>query len=266
MASEFTKLVANFSTSITSNVSIGGLTTSLQSAVDKEGNAIPAGKYCFTLNQGKSNEQHFLCDVSGVNITNVQGVTHQGITSTGFLKEARVNDPIKITDFVELMRIIEVLSGGKALDGGTPIKYDAAPALTTDRQIPDRGYVNAQDALKMNLAGANIISASNVFNGPNTFSQSPTVPNPINPNDAVNYSTLLGIAFGTILLFPGFNTADVRYDDLGRISSVYDAAQAKTFFIRYKIDDQYVPYMISTNDTYWIIDYVNKTLISTKKN
>ncbi len=266
MASEFTKLVANFSTQITTNVSIGGLTTSLQSAVDKEGNAIPAGKYCLTLNQGKSNEQHFLCDVSGVNITNVQGVTHQGIASTGFLKEARINDPIKITDFVELMRIIEVLSGAKALDGGTPIKYDAAPALTTPRQIPDKGYTDTQDATKVNLAGTNNITANNTFSGTNAFNNSPTVPNPMNPNDAVNYATLLGIAFGTILLFPGFSTCDVRYDTLGRISSVYDALQQKTFFVRYRLDDPYVPYIISTDDTYWVLDFSNGTLIATKKN
>lgn len=130
MASPFTKVVANFSTTLVTAISTGGTSATLGSNLTKEGAAIPAGKYCFTVNQGKSNEQHFVCDVSGVAITNIQGVDRLGNVTTGALKDAQINDEIKITDYVNLLRLVEVLTGIKNLDGGNPLSYDATPVLS----------------------------------------------------------------------------------------------------------------------------------------
>ena len=266
MASVLTKIIANFATQITANITTGGLTASIATNLDKDGNAIPSGKYAFTLNQGKSNEQHFICDLAGTSITNVQGVDHSGDISTGFLKDARINDEIKITDYSNILRIVEILSGSKALDGGTPIKYDAAPALTDPRQIPDKAYTDAALASKAGVAENNVFTGNNTFSGANQFTQSPTVPNPIGANDAVNLATLLATAMGAVLIFQGFQTANVRYDSLGRIQSVYDAIVQKTFFMRYRTDNPNIPYMISTADNFWLLTYgADGTLLSTNK-
>lgn len=263
MASVLTKVIANFATQITSNITAGGVTASIASNLDKEGNVIASGKYGFTLNQGKSNEQHFICDLSGTSITNVQGVDHSGDLSTGFLKDARINDEIKITDYSNLLRIVEILSGSKALDGGTPIKYDAAPALTDPRQIPDKAYTDAALASKAGVADNNVFTGNNTFLGANQFNQSPTVPNPIGANDAVNLATLLATAMGSVLIFQGFQSFQVKYDILGRIDNVYDSIAQKTFFMRYRTDNDFVPFMVSTADNFWLVNYDDKGILLT---
>lgn len=266
MASQLTKVIANFSTQITTNISVGGLTATLASNLDKQGNALPTGKYCFTLNQGKSNEQHFICTLTGTAITAVQGVDHSGDITTGFLKDARINDPIKLTDFVNHKTIVDLLNGDAALDGGKPIKYDTAPALTDPRQIPDKAYTDAALADKAGVSANNSFTGDNTFSGDNTFTQPVSVPNPVGSTDAVNLQTVLGIAMGSVTVFQGFQTSNVRYDSLGRIESVYDSFAQKTFFIRYRTDNPNMPYMVSTVDNFWLITYsADGILLATNK-
>jgi hypothetical protein len=225
MASQLTKIIANFSTQITSNVSVGGLTASLATNLDKEGNAMPAGKYCFTINQGKSNEQHFLCDLAGTALTNVQGVDHSGDVTTGFLKEARINDEIKITDYVNLLRIVEILSGEKALDGGTPLKYDTAPALTDPRQIPDKAYT---DTVLNSKAG---VADDNNFTGVNSFSQSPNIPDATTSNQPVTLAQLMAAAL--VGIQAGFENVDIAYNTDNTIRSIHDNINGKTYVLEY---------------------------------
>ena len=266
MATKLTKVIANFSTQITTNISVGGLIATLASNLDKQGNALPTGKYCFTLNQGKSNEQHFLCTLTGTAITAVQGVDHSGDLSAGFLKDARINDPIKLTDFVNLKTIVDILNGDDTLDGGKPLKYDGAPALTDPRQIPDKAYTDAALADKAGVSANNSFTGNNTFSGANTFTQPVSVPNPVGSSDAVNLQTVLGIAMGSVTVFTGFQTSNVRYDSLGRVESVYDTIAQKTFFIRYRTDNPQVPYMISTAENFWLLTYsVDGTLLATNK-
>lgn len=262
MATQLTKLAANFATQITSNISVGGLTATIASNMTKDAIALPNGKWGFTVNQGKSNEQHFICDLSGVNITNVQSVDRLGTLTTGFAKEARINNEIKITDHVNLIRIVEILNGEKTLDGGMPIKYDTAPALTSPRQIPDKGYIDTSLAGKADLAGNNSFTGNNTF-GNTTFNVSPSVPTPTSGSDAANMSYVLGIAFGTTALFPGLNSFDVRYDDLKRATVVHERLTAKTFFINYRTDNVYIPQSIATVDGYWELIYNDDGLLIT---
>lgn len=245
MASQLTKIIANFSTQITSNVSVGGLTASLATNLDKEGNAMPSGKYCFTLNQGKSNEQHFICDLSGTALTNVQGVDHSGDVVTGFLKEARINDEIKITDYVNLLRIVEILSGEKALDGGTPLKYDTAPALTDPRQIPDKAYTDSALGSK---AGVN---DNNVFTGNNTFTGNNNFPDAVSASNPVTLSQLMAAAL--VGIQAGFEDVDVSYGADGKVQSVHDNINGKTYVFEYDANG----YILA-----WY-DGVKRTVVST---
>lgn len=141
MASPFTKVVANFSTTLVTAITAGGTSATLGGNTTKEGVALPTGKYCFTVNQGKSNEQHFVCDLAGTAITNIQGVDRLGNVTTGALKDAQINDEIKITDYVNLLRLVEVLTGVTPLDGGSPIGYDVAPVLSNPLSIATVQFV-----------------------------------------------------------------------------------------------------------------------------
>lgn len=143
MGSQLTKVIGNFQTTLAANISAGGTTGTLSSANDKEGNALPAGKYCMVVNQGQSNEQHMIFDLSGVNMTNIVGVDHSGDVVVGALKDARINNPIKLTDFVNLLRIVDILNGISTLDGTSPMKYDADPTFTDSKQLITKGYADA---------------------------------------------------------------------------------------------------------------------------
>lgn len=225
MASILTKVIANFSTQITTNVTAGGVTAGIASAVDKEGNALPAGKYCLTLNQGKSNEQHFLCDLSGTSLTNVQGVDHSGDLSTGFLKDARINDEVKLTNYVNLLNLVLLASGAVGFDGGTPLKYDTAPALTDPRQIPDKAYTDSALGGKADKAG------NNAFSGNNSFAISPTVPDATSSNEPVTLAQLMSAAL--VGIAAGFENVDISYDQSDRPISVHDNINGKTYVFEY---------------------------------
>lgn len=157
MGSQLTKVIGNFQTTLAANISAGGTTGTLSSANDKEGNALPAGKYCMIVNQGQSNEQHMIFDLSGVNMTNIVGVDHSGDVSVGALKDARINNPIKLTDFVNLLRIVEILNGISTLDGTSPMQYDAEPTITDRKQVIHAGY--AQDLITGIMGTASDIAA-----------------------------------------------------------------------------------------------------------
>lgn len=157
MGSQLTKIIGNFQTTLAANISAGGTTGTLSSANDKEGNALPAGKYCMIVNQGQSNEQHMIFDLSGVNMTNIVGVDHSGDVSVGALKDARINNPIKLTDFVNLLRIVEILNGISTLDGTSPMKYDAEPTISDRKQVIHAGY--AQDLITGIMGTASDIAA-----------------------------------------------------------------------------------------------------------
>lgn len=157
MASQLTKIIANFQTTLAAKVTAGDVSGSLASATDKQGNALPTGIYGFTINEGKSNEQHIKCLLTGTAMTSVIGITHAGVESAGFLKDAGINSQIKITDFVNILRIVEILNGAKGLDSASPVFYDAEFSVTDRKQVITAGY--AQDLLSGAVGSATDINA-----------------------------------------------------------------------------------------------------------
>lgn len=128
MASIFTKVVANFSTTLVSNIGVGDNAAQIASNLTKDGVAIPDGRYCFTVNQGKSNEMHFLCNVVGTNLSNIETVDRLGVVTPGAVKVAQINDEIKITDFVNLKYLVDDVDALNAIVAG--IIVSGAPDAT----------------------------------------------------------------------------------------------------------------------------------------
>lgn len=259
MATNLTKIVANFSTQLATNVSVGGVVASIASKKDSSGAEIPDGKYALTINQGLSNEQHFICTLTktatGADLTDVIGVSYQGTKTTGFLKTARINNEVKLTDYTNILEMVLILSGASTLDKDNPLKYDGQPTTSTDATLMPKKYVDDGLALKATLAGNNTFTGNNSHTGSETFSQPVSVPNPVGGTDAVNLQTVLGIAMGSVTIFEGFNDFVVAYDERGRIKSVGDSLVQKTFFIDYN-DDGTVR-LVQTDDNFWLLDYEN---------
>lgn len=113
----------------------------LLSATDKDGVALPAGRYCFALDLGNSLEEHIIADLNGTTLKNIESVSRQGVKTDGAGKEHRVGCKVKLTDFVNLKVLVDLLSGADTLDSTTPLAYDAEPTLNDRKQLATVGLV-----------------------------------------------------------------------------------------------------------------------------
>lgn len=261
MASKLTKVVANFESSLATKLSAGAVSGSLSNVTDKNGVALPTGKYCMIVNRGTGDEEHLIFDLTGSAMTNIVSVSRQGVQTSGVQNANghRVGVKVYLTDFVNLKVIVDILNGVEAIDATAPLKYDADPTFSNSRQLVSKGYVDAQDAAFV----ASILSGNNNWSGLNTFAQSPQVPNPVSGNDAVNMATLIATVLGGGTFLQGFTEFSMRYDSLGRVESVHEAVSARTFFIRYRSDDPMTPYIVDGGDTFVIIGYNGQNLLIT---
>lgn len=159
MSSKLTKIYANFETQLAVKLTVGALTGSLSNVVTKDGITIASGKYVMVFNLGESNEEHLKFDLDNATkaMTNIVSVKRDGTEVAGALAEHRVGAVGKITNFVNLKAITDILNGDDTLDGSKPIKYDAEPTITDRKQIPSAGYV--QDTLSGAVGTANDVAA-----------------------------------------------------------------------------------------------------------
>lgn len=155
MASKLTKIYANFETQLAVKLAVGAVTGSLSNVVTKDGVTIATGKYTMVFNLGESNEEHLKFDLdSGTKaMTNIVSVKRDGTEVTGAQQEHRVGAVGKITNFVNLKAITDILNGTDTLDGSSPINYDAEPTISDRKQVPHAGYV--QDILSGAVGTAN---------------------------------------------------------------------------------------------------------------
>lgn len=144
MTTTLLKAVADFETQLAAPVSIGGTSATLVSANDDDVIALPAGKYGFTVDIGNSIKEFFVCDLSGVNLTNVESVTRQGVATSGFARAHRRGAKVNITDWVLLKRMLSNLDGTTGFNSTVKLGYDADPALVSGdvNKLATVKYVN----------------------------------------------------------------------------------------------------------------------------
>ena len=135
------RAIADVELQIASAIAIGGTSFTLSSANDDDGNALPAGLYCFTVDSGTSNKEYLIGQLNGTAITSVKTVSRQGVESSGAARAHRVGAPCIVTNFATLQRVADILRGQLDLDGANPLEYDAEPTLTDREQIATVGYV-----------------------------------------------------------------------------------------------------------------------------
>ena len=227
MSTKLTKVVANFETSLATKLGNGATSGSLTTAVDKDGNALPTGKYCMIADRGTGDEEHLLFDLSGVAMSNIFSVSRQGVLTSGVQNSNghRAGSKCYLTDFVNLKVIVDILSGADTLDSANPIRYDADPTFTDSKQVVSKGYADA------GLAGKAGINDNNVFQGHNSFIQSPTVPDATTSNEPVTLAQLMAAAlFG---IQDGLDYADVAINPDGSVRSLHDNVNGKTYVFSY---------------------------------
>jgi len=141
MANLIPLAIADVELQLATSVAAGGTSFTLSSATDDDGNALPAGMYCFTVDSGTSSKEYLLGQLNGVSVTGVSRVSRQGVSTSGAAKAHRVGAPVILTNFATLQRVADILRGQIALDGANPINYDAEPTLTDRVELATVGYV-----------------------------------------------------------------------------------------------------------------------------
>jgi hypothetical protein len=130
MATLLGKIVADFRTTLATELAVGGTSATLQSATDADGNAIPSGTYYFTLDKEGSQKEHIVCSVSGTAVTSISSVSRQGVVTSGSARKHRIGASVEITDFAHISRMNDLLAGTTDLNASDPLKYDAVATLT----------------------------------------------------------------------------------------------------------------------------------------
>lgn len=141
MANKIPIVIADFETQLSAAIAAGATSFVLASNTDDDGVTLPAGKYCFTVNNGSANKQYLIGQVNGVNVTAVVSVDRQGTETSGSQFAARAGSPVMISNFAALQRVADILRGQISLDGANPIEYDAEPTLADREQLATVGYV-----------------------------------------------------------------------------------------------------------------------------
>lgn len=227
MSSKLTKVVANFETSLAAKLAAGATSGALTTVTDKNGVALPTAKYCMVVDRGTGDEEHLLFDLAGNAMSNIFSVSRQGVMTAGVQNSNghRAGSKCYLTDFVNLKIIVDILNGDEPFDGTKPLAYDSSPALTDPHQIPDKEYIDQSLADKAEL------EANNVFTGQNSFTQSPTIPNAATSNQPVTLSQLMAAAL--VGIPAGFENVDVVRNQDGRVRSVHDNVNGKTYVMEY---------------------------------
>jgi hypothetical protein len=141
MANSIPLVLADGEFQISSAIGVGATSFTLASATDDDGNAVAAGKYCFTIDNGKSNKEYLLGQLNGTNVTSVVSVSRTGVETSGAARKHRIGASAIITDFAAIQRVVDILRGQIALDGANPVGYDAEPTLADRKELATVGYV-----------------------------------------------------------------------------------------------------------------------------
>lgn len=142
MSSVLAKIIADFDTSITAKISVGGTTATLLSILDDDGATIANGRYFITLDGDNSSKEHFSCTLTGTALTALKSISRKGVESSGAVREHRVGATATMTNFAHIKFINDLLDGTTDLDGSNPLKYDADPTLVNNADIATKKYID----------------------------------------------------------------------------------------------------------------------------
>lgn len=134
-------ILADFTTSLSTELAVGGTSATLSTATDDDSVALPSGRYFFTLDGSNSNKEHISCDLSGTALTNIKSLSRQGVETTGVARKHRIGCSVSLTDFGHIKFINDLVAGTTNLNSTTPLGYDGAPASLTGNQLATVTYV-----------------------------------------------------------------------------------------------------------------------------
>lgn len=129
-------IIADFESALSTAIAVGGTSFSLSSVLDDDGVALPSGTYYFTVDNGSSNKEYFLGQLSGSSVTGVYSVSRQGVETSGAVRAHRVGASVIITDFATYKKYIDGIAIAGAPNAGVATigitRLSTAPASAAD--------------------------------------------------------------------------------------------------------------------------------------
>lgn len=161
------KIVADFSTQLTTNIAVGGTTATLNSNVDDDGVTLQDGYYFFTIDGNNASKEHISCTKTGTALTAIKTVSRQGAETSGVLRAHRVGALVVMTDFATYKYYMDNGFASGTVDSSTTAKgvgkLSIAPAGAdpifvgdNDPRVPTQGENDG-------LAATTTPSSSNKF-------------------------------------------------------------------------------------------------------
>lgn len=135
-------IVADFTTTLASALSVGGTTATLSSATDDDGVALPTGRYFLTLDGSNSSKEHISCTLTGTALTNIKTVSRQGVETAGVLRVHRIGASVSITDFAHILQINNLINGTTNLNASVPLEYDGTATISSNNQLATKQYAD----------------------------------------------------------------------------------------------------------------------------
>ena len=142
MSTKLSKIVADFSTTLTTKIPVGGTTGSILATTDDDGVTLPTGNYYFTLDGNNSLKEHIYAAYNSGNLTAIKSISRQGVETSGAVREHRVGASVSITDFAHILRLNQLLTGETDLDSTSPLKYDGSASISDDKHLATKKYVD----------------------------------------------------------------------------------------------------------------------------
>jgi len=151
MATELATIVADFRTTLATEIAVGGTSGTLQSNTDADGNTIPNGTYFLTLDGDGTQKEYIKCTVTGTALSSIRTINRQGVQASGTVRKHRIGAKVQITNFAHIKYMLDLLDGTTDFDASTPLKYDGVPTITSGmvETLATVDYVNG-----VALAGA----------------------------------------------------------------------------------------------------------------
>lgn len=152
MATKLAKIIADFQTQLSTQLSAGGSSVILQSNKDVDGNTMPNGNYYFTFDGNNGQKEHLFGVIDNTNggandgralFSSIQSISRQGVATSNAVRLHRVGAEVVITDFAHILRLNNLFLGVDQLDHTTPLTYDGTASITGANMLATKAYADA---------------------------------------------------------------------------------------------------------------------------
>jgi hypothetical protein len=155
MATKLGIVLADFTTSLATELAIAGTTATLQSNVDDDAQTLPDGLIYLTLDGANSSKEHIQAVKTGANLASIYSVSRQGTLTSGAARKHRIGATVTLTDFATIKYLVDLVAGTTDLNSAVPLKYDGTASISDAKHLATKAYVDG-----VAVAGASNMSTT----------------------------------------------------------------------------------------------------------